>query len=473
MKKIIFAIIALFGLTCYTAMAQQTVDGVTVSELRMERNGDYLAVDMSMDMAQLDVESNRAVLLTPRLKNGADSLDLPAVGIYGRRRYYFYVRNGISMLSGSRETSYRASKRPDNTAYHTIVPYAGWMNGASLTLHRDDYGCCNTLLAAQDALLGEHTEQIAFFPELVYVRPEATIEKRDSLEGSAFVDFVVDRTDINPTYRNNVTELGKIQAGIDSVNSDRDITITSVWLKGFASPESPYAHNTELAMGRTQAVKDYIRQLYNFREGTITTDYEPENWEGLRKYVEKSNIDNKEQILALIDSDMQPDAKEQKIKTTYPVQYRFLLQNCYPALRRTDYRIAYIIRTFTDIDEIRRILQTQPKKLSLNEFYLVAQEYEPGTEEFTNVFETAVRIFPTDPTANLNAANAAMRRYDLAAAEKYLAKAGDTPEAVYARASYAFLSGNYEQAEALFRQAKQMGVKQAVSTLEELPKRMK
>ncbi len=475
MKKIIFIITSLIAIA-QVAMAQQAVNGVSISNLRIEHSSDFLAVNMDMNLKSLDIESNRAVLLTPRIKNGADSLDLPSIGIYGRKRYYFYVRNGISMLSGSQETSFRASKMPQDTAYHAIVPYENWMDGATLSLHRNDYGCCNTLLNEQIALLGSHKEpevEVEFFPELVYIRPEGEIEKRDSLIGSAYVEFVVNRTDINPAYRNNVAELGKIQASIDSVNNDKDITITSVWLKGYASPESPYAHNTNLAIGRTQAVKEYIQQLYSFKPGIISTDYEPENWQGLRKYVEKSYIERREEILALIDTDMEPDAKERKLKTTYPAQYRFLLQNCYPALRRTDYRISYIIRTFTDIEEIRRIMKTQPKKLSLNEFYLVAQELEPGTPEFTNVFETAVRIFPQDPIANLNAANAAMRNNNLEAAQRYLTLAGDSPEAVYARAAFAYLSGNHEQAETLFRRAKEMGVEQAVETLEELPKKEK
>ncbi len=475
MKRTLLVITSLLGLGL-TAQAQQIVDGVSVSELRIARNGDYLAVDMDVNMANLHVDANRAVLLTPRLKNGADSLDLPAVGIYGRKRYYFYVRNGMSMLSGSQETSYRAKKRPDTQDYHAIVPYADWMDGAKLSLHRDDYGCCNTLLAAHQGFLGEHAEpevKPEFFPELVYITPQAEVEKSRSLEGSASVDFVVNRTDINPTYRNNVAELGKIQATIDSVRADKDITITSVWLKGFASPESPYAYNKKLAIGRTEAVKGYIQKLFSFAPGIIATDHEPENWEGLRQYVEESTIEHKDEILALIDSDMDPDAKERKIKSSYPAQYTYLLRNCYPALRRTDYRIAYTIRTFTDVAEIRRILQTQPQKLSLNEFYLVAQELEPGTPEFTSVFETAVRMYPSDPTANLNAANAAMRRGDLQTAATYLAKAGNTPQAVYARASHAFLSGEYSQAETLFRQAKQMGVEQAVETLEQLPEKKK
>lgn len=459
---------ALMGMAA-AAYAQQIVDGVSISQLKTERNGDYIAVGFDMNLEGLQVESNRAVLLTPRIVNGEDSVELQSVGVYGRRRYYYYVRNGESMISGENERSYRSKDKPDSVSYHVLVPYEKWMNGATLNLHRSDWGCCSSLLDEQDGWLGNYLEE--FFPTLVYMRPQGEIEKQESLDGSAFVDFPVDQTIIYPEYHSNVAELGKIQATIDSVNTDRDITITQVWLKGYASPESPYSHNTMLAKGRTAALKTHIQNLYNFKEGIITTDYEPENWEGLRRYVEKSNLEHRTEILALIDADMDPDVKEKRIKTTYPDEYKFLLKNCYPALRRTDYRIAYVIRSFTDIEEIKRVMKEQPRKLSLNEFYLLSQEYEPGTEEFTEVFETAVRMYPTDENANLNAANAAMRRDDLTSAKKYLEKAGSSAEAVYARAAYAIRSEDYATARALLQQAQSMGLEQAGETLQQLNKR--
>lgn len=474
MKKTSYILILLLGvgLTAEAQNSKQTVvDGVSVSDVKMERNGAYIAVDMNLGLKDLAVEGNRAVLLTPRLVNGSDSLDLPSIGIYGRRRYYFYVRNGESLLTDKDEMSYKASEKPDGIAYHNIVSYADWMNGAVLSLHRSDYGCCNTLLARQDGTLGRHTE--AFFPELVFVQPEAEIMKSRSLSGSAYIDFPVDQTVIYPDYRRNTVELGKIQATIDSVRNDKDVTITSVWLKGYASPESPYKHNTELAIGRTAALKKHIGQLYSFADNVIQTDYEPEDWAGLRRYVEQSNIDHRAEILALIDSDMEPDAKEWKIKRTYPEEYRFMLQNFYPALRHTDYRIDYNIRTFSDADEIKRIMAERPQKLSLNEFYLVAGQYEPGTDEFTDVFQTAVRMFPNDETANLNAANAAIRRDDFGTARRYLDKAGDSAEAVYARGALAVREGDYDTACRYLNKAKEMGLEQAGRTLDELDKRRK
>ena len=475
MKRTIFILATLLGMTGMSeAVAQDTKDilpGVSVENFNMNRNGKYLTVTMDIDLSELDVNSNRAVLLTPRLVNGTDSLDLPSIGIYGHRRYYYYIRNGISTISGKTEKSFKASDKPGQLEYDNHTPYEEWMDGATLKFHRSDWGCCQEILAEYEGLLGRHRE--AFFPELVFVQPKAEIMKSRSLSGSAYIDFPVDRTVIYPDYRRNTVELGKIQATIDSVRNDRDVTIMSVWLKGFASPESPYKHNTELAIGRTAALKKHIGQLYHFADSIIRTDYEPEDWEGLRRYVEQLNINHRKEILSLIDSDMEPDAKEAKIKRTYPKEYRFMLQHFYPALRHTDYRIDYNIRTFSDVEEIKRIMAEQPQKLSQNEFYLVAGKYEPGTDEFTDVFETAVRMFPNDEVANLNAANAAIRRDDFATARRYLDKAGDSAEAVYARGALAVREKDYDTAHRYLETARDMGLEKAAATLKELEERRK
>ena len=472
-RKVYIILAAMLGIgNMSEAVAQDTkniLPGVSIEKFHMNREGKYLTVEMNLDLNKLNVDANRAVLLTPRLVNGTDSLDLPSVGIYGRRRYYYYVRNGIGSISGENETVYRASGKPDNVAYNNLAEYEEWMNGATLKFHRSDWGCCHGILAEYEGIVGRHHE--AFFPELVFVKPEAEVMKSRSLSGSAYIDFPVDRTVIYPDYRRNTVELGKIQATIDSVRNDKDVTITQVWLKGFASPESPYKHNTELAIGRTAALKKHIGQLYHFADNIIQTDYEPEDWAGLRRYVEQSNLGHRMEILALIDSDMEPDAKEAKIKRTYPEEYRFMLQNFYPALRHTDYRIDYNIRKFSEAEEIKRIMAMQPQKLSLNEFYLVAGKYEPGTDEFTDVFETAVRMFPNDEIANLNAANAAIRRDDFAMARRYLDKAGDSAEAVYARGALAIREKDYDTARRYLNKAKEMGLEKAARTLEELNER--
>lgn len=466
MKRTVFLLIALLGagpvLDCAAQSADNITPGVSVDYFNIDRDGKYLTVDMTINLESLEVGANRAVLLTPRLVNGTDSLDLPSIGIYGRNRYFYYKRNGVNSISGDEETSFRSSSMLDDVDYHKLVLYEDWMDGSVLCLHRSDWGCCHQMVAEYDGRLGtyEYTEK-EFFPELIFIRPDAEVMKIRSLSGSAFIDFPVDQTIISPEYRRNAVELEKIHATIDSVRNDSDVSIVSVWLKGYASPESPYSHNTELAMGRTSALKDYICQLYSFSPELIITEYEPEDWIGLRRYVEASNLDNRKDILELIDSDMDPDAKESQIKRTYPEQYLFLLRHCYPALRHTDYRIEYKIRSFSEVEEIKRIMSESPQKLSLNELYLVARTYEPGTDEFTDVFDLAVRMYPNDEAANLNAANAAIRRDDFVSAGRYLQKAGDSAEADYARGALAIRRKEYEAARLPLARAGEKGLEKA------------
>ena len=440
--------------------------GVKVDSPLLERHSDQLTVGMKLDLSSLEVNSNRAVLLTPILMKGDHVVEFPSVGIYGRNRYYYYIRNGASMLTGERERSYRASQKPDGVEIAEMVSYEAWMDGAELMLRRQDYGCCGTLLDEQQTAYVVYQESPIYQPEFVYVRPKAETVKTRSLSGSAFIDFVVNRTEIRPDYRRNQVELGKIQATIDSVKDDADITITSVSIKGYASPEGAYAANERLAKGRTESLKAYVQNLYHFDASLMKAAYEAEDWAGLEAYVQQSLLAHKEEILDIIHDEMSPDQKDQTIKRRFPADYRQLLAECYPSLRHSDYEVAYIIRTYTDVEEIKRIFRSSPQKLSLNEFYHLAEQYEPGTDAYDEVFETAVRMYPDDAQANLNAANAAMQKGDLKRSAAYLQKAGDSVEAVYARGVQAALSEDYPVALDYFHQAKNQGVLQAEKAIE-------
>ena len=101
--------------------------------------------------------------------------------------------------------------------------------------------------------------------------------------------------------------------------------------------------------------------------------------------------------------------------------------------------------------------------------FAVANSYEIGSDEYNNVFDIAVRMFPNDPVANLNAANIAMGKGDYASAKNYLAKA---PEAVHAKGVLSMLTGDLAEAESLLKQAQDMGVKAAAINLEELRKKI-
>jgi len=312
---------------------------VIINDLRIVHGDSLLLVDLDLGLKELKVEGTRAFLLTPRLQNEGVSLDLASVGVYGRQRYYHYIRGGESMLSGGDELSYLSSKRPDHIAYHAAVPYEDWMDGAALDVRCAVYGCCGSLLSEDINRYGSYHE-----PEAKSVEPlpalHDTVETR-RIERSAYLDFPVNKAEVDPSYHRNYIELAKVRAVMDSLLADPGNVITSVAITGYASPEGSYKLNERLAAGRAESIKKYILRLYGFEEDVVSTGYVPEDWAGLRSYVEGSDISNRSGILSIIDGGLSPDEKERKLADTYPQEYQRLKESCFPSLRHTDFLITY------------------------------------------------------------------------------------------------------------------------------------
>lgn len=108
----------------------------------------------------------------------------------------------------------------------------------------------------------------------------------------------------------------------------------------------------------------------------------------------------------------------------------------------------YTIRSFT-VEEARELIYSDPRQLSLNEMFQVAQTMEPGSDAYREVFEIAVRMYPDDPVSNLNAALTAIDTGRLESARRYLAKTSDSAERTLAEAAIAMLENRLNEAEAL------------------------
>lgn len=445
------------------AAMQRTQLQATAKSITVERSQNYLFVEAQLGIDSVARGTNRELWIEPVIGTEQQSDTLPIVVLAGKNRYFQGLRHDLTDKTDAELL--RDDYKADTYTYRAQVPYEDWMNGKPLKFILELRGCCSDSIDRQELLLANiNVAPIVerFIPAFNWITPPAEAVKTREIRGQAYVDFPVNLTVIYPEYRRNTVELAKIRASIDSVHRDKDITITGLSIKGYASPEGPWDNNVRLAKGRTAALKTYVENLYNFAPDFIQTSYDPEDWGGLRAYVVNSNIANRDGILAIIDSDLKPDPKNEKIRTTYPEQYKFLLAEVYPGLRHSDYKIDYTIRSYTDVNEILTLVKTRPQNLSLNEFYLASQAVEPGSAEYNEIFETAVRMYPESEVANLNAANAAMSRGDYENAAKYLNKAGDTPETTYGRGILAALTGDYDAARTYFEQAARLKVGAAV-----------
>ena len=346
MKRILLSIVILAA-SAAAALGQQ------VRGVELTRAGDQLRVKMNIRLQEALPGHNQTVVLTPQLRNAGISRSLKPVGVYSRNQWYYYERLGTH-AGGTEELSFRKAKAPEFLQYDAFVSYDEWMNGAALYLVRETLGCCGKEKSAkQERFLAQYQEEpreVEVRVDTVYIEKTVVVEKEiesrtRSINGRAFIDFPVSDVKIYPEYHSNKAELSAMRTTIDNVVNNPDWILRRIWIKGYASPEGKHEVNDRLAKARTASLRDYIASQYrNIDPALIEVEHEAENWEGLRAYVEESSLPNKDRILEIIDGDRLPDEKEWMIKSRYPEDWKALLKDCLPFLRRTDYRIDYDIK---------------------------------------------------------------------------------------------------------------------------------
>lgn len=429
-----------------------------VKEKSVDQVNGMLSLRMKVDVSRMEIPGDESVVCTPVIEAGDSMRAMAPLILNGRSRHILYQR--LHKRPRNEQEYRRNNGKTQQLDYQSETPYADWMEKAEVSLIMDNCGCGWKALQQDKSPLFalDFSKPAEPAPEMVYWVPQAEEIKARKLEGSAYLDFPVNQTTINPSYRRNPEELRKIRETIDAVRNDPYTTITRVAIKGYASPEGAYQSNAYLAENRAKALANYVKGLYDFGSIQMSVDFEPEDWKGLEKAVENGYFSDKEELLSIIRADEPADydLREQKLKAVNGgAAYRTLLSEVYPSLRHSDYEVDYTIRNFS-IDEAKKLAFSDPSKLSLNEFFQVAETYPAGSEEFNEVFETAVRIYPDDPVSNLNAAITAIGAKQFGKAKRYLAKANECPQKELAKAAIAMYEGRMDEARRLLK-----GIEQA------------
>ena len=470
------------------SMAQVRQGSVTVQVNELAQRGDSLYVDMAVTTEGRNVPSRMSADFTPVLVSGERSLALPAVSLMGRNSYRNH-RRALALMSAKERGAYEKSapyyvvpdyKGDSRMDYRLALPYEAWMSSAQLTLQRIDCGCGKSSVTDVRLLAGKVSleeviviERYRIEPHLAYIRPEAEAVKSRAEQGESFLDFAVGKTSVNPEFGRNAAELEKIRRMIDLVQDDKDLTIKRIVIVGYASPEGSLAMNERLSEGRAKALRDYLQSRYPAIPGSLySIRFGGENWDDLVEAVQTSDMPDKQAVLDIIDRYSIIGGREAKLMALKAgTPWRYMLREMFPSLRKVTVTVDYDVRNF-DAEEAKAVVKTRPQNLSLNELYLVANTYEPGSEDFNSLFETAVRLYPESVTATVNAAVAALERRDFVGAERYLrsVKSPDRiPECDNAWGLLLMLRDqDYDCAAPYFEAARAAGLKAAQQNLDEI-----
>ena len=166
----------------------------------------------------------------------------------------------------------------------------------------------------------------------------------DSITGTARIKYPISMADIVEGYSNNAIEIGRISKELQIIKADPTLTLHGLTIYGFGSIDGPYRLNEKVARQRTDSLAAFVTSLSDLPDAIITTLSTAEDWENFKQFVEKASTEqlpHRNEILRIINGTREPDAKEWLIKTTYPEDYKYLIANCMPQLRRSDYTILY------------------------------------------------------------------------------------------------------------------------------------
>ena len=486
MKKTLYTILILLAVS-FTATAQETNRGISIDNFRTGITSETLDIRFDLKASNLEMKCDGQLIMEFAIESDDCRLILPAVVYSGTTRYHYERRREL-LSDGYHAQPYHIYKgvkknKTYELDYQISVPYYTWMEHASITYREYVHDCSGENRAGDGVLAADLNPapvvlepeiwkpDPALFANLVgFLVPEVEEVKARASMLELRINFPVNITEVRPSYMENPTELARADSLMGLLVSNPLIDICGVNIRGYASPEGSYANNERLARGRSEGFKKYMISKYPGNEyiRNAKTSWVPEDWEGFGRMVEADNtVAQKQDVLAIVnDPDIAPDTKDRMLQNIvwWSSNYKIILTEMYPLLRRIELTVDYTIQNLTDA-QARELLYTDPGMLSLDEIFRVARFYEQGSKQYREVYEIAAKQFPDNVVANNNAAAALLQEGEAEAALPYLEKTAGENVSLINYGAYYYITGDLERALEYFTKAKEAGVEQGEHNL--------
>lgn len=392
-----------------------------ITNQSLKQDGEKVTVSFDVDTDKTDIPTRRKEVILPYIYNGKDTLYLDALEIYGKGR--FKRERQENALAGDKTWDLNDNqifKKEGVYTYTSEVPLKRWMKSANLGIRRQMVGC-----ACEKDMSDENlAEDVKLFqePELKRRTPAyalAEVERKELIEQDDLeIVFKVSKTDIDLTIFNNEEVFNKILTTLDKINENEALKIKKLHIVGFASPEGPYGFNEWLGINRAKSLINAIlekRPEYNLTEADFEIHNGEENWAGLRKVLLESELQEKDEVIAIIDDqNLSSEAKKSKIKQIeYGKVWLMLMNEVYPYLRSVKYHAEYYDTTADALTQKVKQANEQIQKGGYQEAYTILEPFKDDVRAANTIgvalmmqgqFEEALPWFQKAQEAGVEAA---------------------------------------------------------------------
>ncbi len=435
MKKAIFIAIAIFGMNLI-AGAQSRITGQTVVH-----DGKDAIVTFNIETDDNSIPSKRKEVIMPYIYNGKDTVWLETVEVYGKNRYKREKQE--NHLDGDKGWDLGEGQilKGDVYSYRDTAPLKRWMAPVNLGIRREIVGC-----ACEEGLTDENIASATLFEEppveprripKEFAVTDATRQwdfGQDELE----IVFKVSKIEIDSSVFNNEVTFGKILAAVDKIYANPKFRVDKIEIAGYASPEGRQSFNKWLGENRAKALIDYIimnRPQYNLTQDNFRLRNGEENWAGLRRHLLASKIEEKQQVVEIMDMDLPDEEKKLKIKAIDNGKvWKKMLDEVYPHLRCARYLAVYYDSTQDEAVDVINQANQMIREGKYAEAYEHVKPYDDDFRAYNTVgvalmmqgefekalpwFEKALETESKEAQSNIDTINAELKYEELKRKER-------------------------------------------------------
>lgn len=374
--------ITLFTLISFSVFAKQNTE-VKITDLTIKESDNKVSI--SFDAFVPEHGSNYMLTLTPVLYNDplGKSYSLLPIVITGKNK-------AISLLRENKKLPAAINgKAKQKIPYSVTIPYESWMSEVSLKIIPVMEGCCAKEYLAYMGLVSEKLiryDAVPVFKAEDLKRPLSPLEERDITtpflysfkdyplryeifekqreKGALVVYFEQGKHTINRSYKGNQNSLKNIQDVLDIIYADSNATLKKIVIVGLTSPEGTLAKNDALAQKRASSVKYFVGEHIKYNPDLFEIFNGSEDWDGLKKLVEKSNMPNRWDVLDILERyPLRNEREKALMKLNGGATYRYMTRNFFPQLRNAGYvQMYYDVKPDPEAESLKSVLEFMESK---------------------------------------------------------------------------------------------------------------
>lgn len=292
--------------------------------------------------------------------------------------------------------------------------------------------------------------------KLEWIEPEFVIRpKIMTARGTAHLQFVMNKYDINSKLGNNAHEIGTMVDRLKVVLSDSLATLNSLSIYGMASADGSLPFNTVLSRNRANSAKNYLVRELGLNQNIqrmIETGSRPEGWKPVLDAMTADGNPDSVQVKNILEkyADKNDDVQEYYIRRLpcwSVVRQKYLQKD-----RKVVYEYTYTIKSFTTDAELLEMYGKRLDAFNEDEMLRVASLAKDDASRM-QVYQTILKYFPQSKVAANNLAVLYLRQDNEEAARKVLEQLNEySEETLNTLAATYIYEENYERAIELLQQ---------------------